>query len=168
MIRVSKLGDYAIVLMAELADCFPRPLTANGLVEATGIHYPTASKLLKMLVSAGLVHSSRGRRGGYQLTRAPEAIDLMDVVEAIEGPICLAECGLGHAHCALEGNCRIQRHWMHINAAIRQVLEAVSLADLAAPPQRLERPLIKLDTRKTAGETRARCASHCDCDASSG
>ena len=74
MLRIGKLTDYATVILATLAGECGRMQTATALAERTHIAAPTVSKLLKQLQRAGLVTSTRGTHGGYQLARAPENI----------------------------------------------------------------------------------------------
>ena len=72
MLRISRLTDYATVLLASLASEPQRVQTAASLAEQTHIAAPTVSKLLKQLQRAGLVTSTRGLHGGYQLARPAE------------------------------------------------------------------------------------------------
>ncbi len=101
MLRVSKLTDYATVLMAALADDPDTVASASELAERAGIELPTVSKLLKQLATAGLVESRRGVNGGYRLAHAAGAISVLDIGTAIEGPIGMTECSLHEGSCAL-------------------------------------------------------------------
>src|SRR5690242_6886827 len=74
MLRVSKLTDYATVVMTCLAGAGDGVLSAQVLAERARLELPTVSKLLKQLAQAGLVTSTRGINGGYRLARAPERI----------------------------------------------------------------------------------------------
>ena len=74
MLRISRLTDYATVLLAALAGEPARVQTATALAEQTHIAAPTVSKLLKQLQRSGLVTSTRGLHGGYQLARPPGQI----------------------------------------------------------------------------------------------
>jgi len=65
------------------------------LSDRTHIASPTVAKLLKQLHHAGLVNSTRGTRGGYQLARDPESISAAAILDALEGPIALTECSAG-------------------------------------------------------------------------
>ena len=100
MIRVSKLTDYAIVLLAHLAQS-ERTLNAQELATRSSVPLPTVSKLCKELSKAGLVVSHRGRLGGYGLSRAADRITVAEIVEALEGPIALTECSQGVQRCDL-------------------------------------------------------------------
>jgi FeS assembly SUF system regulator len=140
--RLSNLADYAVVIMSAAARKGDGArLSATVLAEETGIPLPTTQKLLGRLAAAGLFRSARGGGGGFVLTRAPDAISLADVVEAVEGPIAMTSCvDTGRHDCALEGACQVRPHWGVVNDAIRGALSSVSLASLAHPnPVRLER-----------------------------
>ena len=140
MLRISRLTDYATVLLAALASEPQRLQTAAALAEQTRIAAPTVSKLLKQLHRAGLVSSTRGLRGGYQLARPATQISAAAILDALEGPVALTDCAVGHGNCGIEETCRVGRVWQRLNLAIRRALYEVSLAQLAgldAPPARL-------------------------------
>lgn len=133
MLRISKLTDYATVVMAELArregECCP----AAAVAEATRLEAPTVAKVLKTLARAQLIESIRGVNGGYRLSRAPCGISVAAIIRAMEGPIALTECGLEPGACAREHDCSLKGNWQRIGATVEQALETLSLADLAAP-----------------------------------
>jgi FeS assembly SUF system regulator len=136
------MTDYAVVAMAGLAREGAVPCgqvqTAPGLAAATGIAEPTVAKVLKALGQAGLVESERGARGGYRLARPLSQVPLTEVIVAMDGPIALTACvdgGIGGG-CEAESHCAMRGRWDPVNAAIRQALAAVSLADLAGPVAR--------------------------------
>jgi FeS assembly SUF system regulator len=140
MLRISRLTDYATVLLATLAGEPQRVQTAASLAEQTRIAAPTVSKLLKQLQRAGLVTSTRGLHGGYQLARPAAQISAAAILDALEGPVALTDCSVGHGQCEIEATCRVGRVWQRLNLAILRALYDVSLAQLAgldAPPARL-------------------------------
>ena len=138
MLRLSKLTDYAVVVMARLArdGALPagRVQTAPGLALATGIAEPTVAKVLKILGQAGLVEGLRGARGGYRLARPLAAVPLSEVIVAIDGPIALTACvDGGQGQCEAQGICAVRGRWDPVNDAIRRALSDITLADLAGP-----------------------------------
>jgi len=139
--RLSSLADYAVVLMSAAAGhCGAHGLTgrhsARQLSEETGIPLPTAQKLLQALARADLIESTRGASGGIRLARPPAAITLAHIVEAIEGPIAITDCmDANGGSCVIKDDCKVKPHWGVVNGAIRNALDAVSLADLARKPQ---------------------------------
>jgi FeS assembly SUF system regulator len=130
MSRVSRLADYASGVMACLARYPEAVVPAAQIGEETRLELPTVSKLLKRLTQAGLVESFRGVAGGYRLARAAKDISLAEIVEALDGPIGLTECSLGHAGCERQSYCAVARDWQGIGATIEHALRAVSLADM--------------------------------------
>jgi len=133
MLRVSRLTDYATVLLTELARQPGALLSAAALAEQSRLEAPTASKVLKQLGQAGLVESQRGATGGYRLSRAASEISLADVVTAIEGPIGMTACSIHAGECGYESHCGISSGWQRVSSAIESALTTVSLADLLAP-----------------------------------
>jgi FeS assembly SUF system regulator len=130
MLRISKLTDYATILLAHLADEGAGQRTAVELADGTGIGLPTVSKVLKELQRAGLVASTRGARGGYALARPAAEISAADILSAVEGPLGLTECATHPGQCGLESNCRVGGSWQRINVAIHRALEDVKLTHL--------------------------------------
>lgn len=117
--RLSSLADYAVVVMSAAArhGCGAR-LSATLLAEETGVPLPTAQKLMQKLAGAGLLSSLRGTGGGFKLTRPAAAINLADIIEAIEGPIAMTTCVDHHRDdCALEEACQTRPHWGEIGRA---------------------------------------------------
>ena len=155
MLRIGKLTDYATVILATLAADRARLQNASLLAERTHIAAPTVAKLLKQLHRAGLVNSTRGTHGGYQLSRSPDAISAASILDALEGPLALTDCSVGTGHCCLEESCTVGRTWQKVNVAIRKSLSEISLAQLAgldarAPAVLIERELKQFTRPKAA------------------
>jgi len=131
MLRISKLTDYGTVILACLAAQPDRLWTAAEVAEYTHVGLPTVSKLLKKLQRTGLVVSTRGSHGGYELAQPSSAITAAHILDALEGPFALTECSGEHSTCGLESNCRVGHAWQRVNSAIRRALTDVSLAQLA-------------------------------------
>ncbi|MBS0395295.1 MAG: SUF system Fe-S cluster assembly regulator [Proteobacteria bacterium] len=130
MLRISKMTDYATVILAQLAGDEACRRTAVELAELTRIGLPTVSKVLKGLQRAGLVASTRGAHGGYALARAADSISAADIIDAVEGPVGLTECATHPGQCDLEPSCRVGRSWQRVNVAIRRALGDVTLTQL--------------------------------------
>lgn len=144
MLRISKLADYAVVVLVRLAspDAPGASQTAPGIAHATGVPEPTVAKVLKLLTGAGLVASQRGARGGYRLTRPLVLMSVAEVVTAIDGPIALVACVEHSASaCDAEGCCPVRGRWDPVNTVLREALEQVTVAQLAANPGRPARAL---------------------------
>jgi FeS assembly SUF system regulator len=133
MLRVTKLTDYATVVLTALAAQPDRVLSASELAEQAGLEVPTVAKLLKPLAQAGLVLAFRGSHGGYRLSRAAVDISLIDVVEAMEGPLGMTECSLHGGACGIEHSCGVRANWRRINDVVADALRGVTLAQMLAP-----------------------------------
>ncbi len=134
MLRISKLTDYGIVLLARFAAEPPgTTLNAREMSEATGLPLPVVSKMLKTLAGAELLRSQRGAKGGYHLMRAPEAVTVAELLDALEGGVALMDCTAGPGHCEQEQNCNVREPWQRINRAVLGALETVTLAELVQP-----------------------------------
>ena len=138
MLRVTKLTDYATVVLTVLAARPQVVMSAADLAEQSGLEAPTVSKLLKPLAQAGLVEGFRGANGGYRLAREAAAISLVEIVEAMEGPLAMTECSLHDGQCGISEQCGVRGNWRRINDVVADALRAVSLAQMqgdAARPQ---------------------------------
>lgn len=134
MIRLTKLADYAVVIMTHMAHRPQDVHSASGLAAATQIPTPTVSKILGAATRAGLLTSHRGLNGGFALGRGPRTISVADIVSAVDGPIALTECvEHGQGDCDILTSCQVRGTWQKINDAIQGALESVTLADLTAP-----------------------------------
>lgn len=142
MLRVTRLTDYATVLLTVLAARPGDVLSAADLAAAAGLELPTVAKVLRPLAQANLVEGFRGAGGGYRLARDPAEISLVEVVEAMEGPLGMTECSLHEGTCGIEDSCGVRANWMRINDVVADALRAVSLAEMLAPPPRRGRKAI--------------------------
>ena len=146
MLRLSKLTDYAVVVMVRLAEVSPKGAqgaspdvqTSPGIAAATGVPEPTVAKVLKTLAATGLVTSQRGARGGYRLARPLSDIPVAEVIAAVDGPIALVACVDGSlTECESQGLCPVRGRWDPVNDAIERALSGITLADMreaAIPP----------------------------------
>ncbi|MFO7808762.1 SUF system Fe-S cluster assembly regulator [Guyparkeria sp.] len=138
MLKISRLSDYAIVLLTALAgDPREKPseqrANARALAERTGINMPTVGKLLKLLNGEDIVQSRQGRSGGYFLARPADEITLAEIIEAIDGPIAMTDCFRPDHDCSLQGDCAVRPHWEAINRGVHDLLDATTLADMTRP-----------------------------------
>lgn len=130
MLKISKLTDYATVIMSYLALEPQRVLSATCIAMEIHLGVPTVSKILKILSEAGLVKSFRGTGGGYQLARSTKDITVAEVVSAIEGKLAMTECCSSNTLCVLDSLCAIKENWQVINKIIMNALEQVTLFDM--------------------------------------
>ena len=134
MIRLTRISDYGIVLMTQLAargDHTPR--NARQVATAARLPLPVVRKILKVLTREGLLASHRGSKGGYSLARSPEQISAAEMISALDGPIGLTECAVHPGQCEQEPSCHVREPWKRINAVVHHALNSVTLAELAKP-----------------------------------
>jgi len=133
MIRLSRITDYGIVLMAQLAAC-PEgaPHNAREVAAETRLPVPVVSKVLKALARAGLLVSHRGAKGGYALARPPQKITVPEMIAALEGPIALTACVQHPGSCAQEAGCHVREPWQRISRVVQTALARITLADLVS------------------------------------
>ena len=144
MLRVTKLTDYATVVMTVLAALPGEVLSAPELAEQAGLEAPTVAKVLKPLAAAGLVAGFRGANGGYRLARTAADINLVEIVEAMEGPLAMTECSVHDGQCGIEASCGVRANWRRINDVVADALRGVSLAQMLGPAPRPSRKGIAL------------------------
>ncbi len=150
MIRLSKLSDYAVVVLSQLAREPGAQMSAYELAQITSVPEPTVAKVLKLLSRQNIVVSARGVNGGYALHRKPEEITVKELITALEGPIALTECVTHSADsCVIETLCPMRGGWQKVNDAVHNALSSVMLSDLLIFPVG---KMTKEITHETVGE----------------
>lgn len=134
MIRLSRLADYGIVMMTQLATRPGLFVTAPDVSLATGLPVPTVSKILKRLAQAGLLESQRGAKGGFALVRDAAEVPMTEIIAAVDGPIALTDCTVpSDGACDIEALCPTRTNWRKINDAVVDALSGITLADMTLP-----------------------------------
>ena len=132
--RLSRLADFAVVLMTHVAQHPEQIHTAAAAAVATRLPMPTVAKILARLRRGGLLSSIRGVKGGYRLARPSATISVGTIVSAFDGPVALTQClRSGVNRCEVEAVCPSRVGLHRINAAVLKALDDVSLADIAVP-----------------------------------
>jgi Rrf2 family protein len=131
--QITRTADYGVRFMTRLAAATPGTrMTVADLAHESGASVAFTGKILQRLAGARLVVSRRGYEGGFELARSADAISLLDIVSALDGPLCLNECLPGGAGCEREPTCSASPVWAKAQAALAAVLGAEPLARLAA------------------------------------
>ena len=129
--RVSAKADYAIRAMVELAAAGEGPVKGERVAQAQAIPIKFLENILLDLRRAGLVESQRGAEGGYWLARPAAEITLAQVIRAVDGPLASVR-GRRSEQLEYAGSAEPLREvWIAVRASLRNVLEAVTLADVA-------------------------------------
>lgn len=134
MLRISKLTDYAMLIVSAMAKTPDIVVSAKVLAEHLHLSVPTVSKILKILAESGLVRSERGAIGGYQLTRRAHEISVADVITAMEGDLAMTTC-CSSRHCAIDSVCALRQNWRKINDKVRHLLAGLTILDMSRPIQ---------------------------------
>jgi Rrf2 family protein len=132
-VRVSAKADYAIRAAVELAAAGDGPpVKGERIAQAQSIPPNFLENILADLRNAGLVGSRRGAEGGYWLARPADEITLADVIRAVDGPLANVR-GVRSEQVTYDGSAeRLRDVWVAVRAALRNVLERVTLADVAS------------------------------------
>jgi Rrf2 family protein len=130
--QLTRAADYGVRVMIQLT-----ALKGNGrvslpeLAHATGAPESFLSKVLQSLAHAGLISSRRGQQGGFHLTPRGAAASMRDVIEAIDGAICLNLCLIPGRSCSRKAHCPAHPVWIQAQQAMMQVLSSATIASLA-------------------------------------
>jgi Rrf2 family protein len=146
--QLTRAADYAVRVMVHLAGMRPETRASRAeLAIAAECPEQFLSKVLQNLTRAGLVLSHRGNTGGFELASIHRSATLLEVVEAIEGPIRLNVCLGSERACVRQDWCPAHDVWVDAQAAVARVLSSVSISGLAeqAAARRLE-PLVTAPT----------------------
>ena len=150
-VRISAKADYAVRLAAELAAATPgAPVTGPALASAQNAPLAFCENILGSLRTAGIVQSRRGAEGGYLLARPPGDVTVADVIRAVDGPLGAVHGDAPEDVTYLGPAARLADVWIAARASLRDVLERVTLADLAAGrlPARVEKLSATPDARR--------------------
>jgi len=130
--QLSRRGDYGVRVILDLAGQ-PTGTSSPAHEIARRQQIPNAflGKIISQLAVAGLVDTRRGARGGVMLSRRPDEITLLEVVEALEGTIVLNRCLLHPGACPMDNTCPVHDAWAEAQQALKRVLGATTFAELA-------------------------------------
>jgi Rrf2 family protein len=135
--RLTAKSEYGVLALIDLASSAGEaPASARGVAERQAIPTKFLEQLLVSLRKAGIVTARRGARGGFSLGRPAEEITVLDVVEALEGPLRPSLCDGGS--CARDGVCAAASVWERASAALGDVFRTTTIADLAAAQSKID------------------------------
>lgn len=134
--KFSARGHYGLRAMAHLARAYGNgPQALSEVSRSEGISAAFLEQIMGALRRAGLVEGSRGVKGGYELSRAPDLISAGEIIRALEGPLLVAAClgdGELEGECDRKAVCMTKTMWLRLRNSIAGVLDTTSLADLCA------------------------------------
>lgn len=148
--KISAKADYAVRLGAELANHPPNtPVTGPALASAQAAPLAFCENILGLLRTAGIVATRRGAEGGYFLALPAKDVTVADVIRAVDGPLAAVHGDAPESVSYLGPAARLADVWIAVRASLREVLEGVTLADLAAGklPARVEKLAARPEAR---------------------
>ena len=131
-LELTRRGDYGIRAMLALGRARGERLSAPVIANSMDIPIRFLPQVMGDLARAGLVRSRAGRQGGYVLGRAASLIDLLTIIEAVEGDTRRRTCVLRGGPCQRDGLCAVHEPFAEAQAALRERLASVSLETLAS------------------------------------
>jgi Rrf2 family protein len=132
--QITREADYAIRSILYLASQDGLTATVGDISDAQEIPKTFTAKILQKLTKAGLVRSIRGVTGGFTLAREPFRITLLDVIEAVQGPLALNICVVDKKSCNRIPHCSVHPVWLEINQAFKRRLSEYTFEKLINPP----------------------------------
>jgi Rrf2 family protein len=131
--RISAKADYAVRAVVELAAAEgEKPVKAERVATAQGIPLNFLENILGELRHAGIVRSHRGAEGGFRLAKPPEQLTVADVSRAVEGPLASVRGGPPEEASYAGASSALPRVWIAVRHNLRQVVEHVTVADIAS------------------------------------
>jgi Rrf2 family protein len=154
--KLSRRTDYALRAMTYLAvrrANGPCTIAEVSRVEKTPREF--TAKVLKDLCRMGFVRSTLGPRGGYRLARPPEMITVLEIMEALDGPVAINKCLADSSYCHQTPGCRMHRLFGRVNEKMREILGGASIADITREegPFELPKPPPPSDESETRRQT---------------
>ncbi len=128
--QITRQADYAVRAVLHLARTGEQRIATSMIAEEQRIPPSFLAKIISQLSIAGLLHTSRGARGGVTLAREAKDITLLEVVEAIDGPIQLNECVGNSSTCSFEDNCPLRPVWCDAQEELVTRLKSTNFADM--------------------------------------
>lgn len=133
--QITRQADYAVRAVLHLARSGDTRTPTSTIAEEQKIPPSFLAKIISQLSIAGLLHTSRGARGGVTLARGPKEISLLEVIEAIDGPIQLNECVGESGACSFDDNCPLRPVWCDAQEQLVSRLKGTNFADMVAHGQ---------------------------------
>ena len=128
MFRLNKKVEYALIALMEMSTMESGgPVTAKMLVEKTGLPGALMGKILQSLNRKGIISSIQGVKGGYRIAKDFESVRLKEIIEAVEGPVAIADCFQNPENCVDKSGCELKNPLKIIQNDINRYLMGISL-----------------------------------------
>jgi Rrf2 family protein len=128
--QITRETDYAIRCVDYLSDKWGSVTMVDEISRGKSIPKSFLAKILQKLTKASIVKSYRGVKGGFELARPPKEITLLDVIEAIQGPVAMNVCAIDEAMCDFSSSCAVHPVWIEIRREVEKILGKKTFAKL--------------------------------------
>jgi Rrf2 family protein len=128
--EITRETDYAIRCVLHLSEAPNNIIMVDEIAKAKSIPKSFLSKILQKLAKANIVKSYRGVKGGFQIANAPREINLLDVINAIEGPVAMNRCAVNKKVCSLSCSCAVHPIWVELRKDVEKKLRKTDFAKL--------------------------------------
>ena len=136
---VTREADYAVRCVLFLSREADRTVSANEIANSMAVPKSFLSKILQRLSKKGIVQSSQGMAGGFRLARLPDQVNLLEVLEAIQGPSMVNACASDRHQCGFSSYCVVHPIWVELREGIEQRLKKETFAELIKKGKRVLR-----------------------------
>lgn len=133
--QITRETDYAIRCVYYLSGKKGGVTMVDEISKEMNIPKSFLAKILQRLGKVSLVKSFRGVKGGFILARAPKEISLLEVIEAVQGPVAMNICAIDEALCERSSSCAIHPVWVEIRKQVEQILKKKNFEDLRLDPE---------------------------------
>lgn len=127
---VTRKADYAVRCVLYLSKDPDRTSSVDEISNAMFVPKSFLAKILQHLLTAGIVSSSRGVKGGFRLAKKPKDINLLEVIEVIQGPSAANICAIDNRSCRLSSTCAVHPVWVNIRHIVELELRKTTFAKL--------------------------------------
>lgn len=129
--QITRKADYAIRCVLHLSKNPEKIASVDEIASAMSISKIFLAKIMQQLMKAGIVNSTRGVKGGFRLARKPTDINILEVIEAIQGPSAANICAIDRRMCRLSNRCTVHPIWVKIRKIVEQELKKQNFAKLS-------------------------------------
>ncbi len=133
--QITRETDYAIRCMYYLSGKKGGVTMVDEIARETDVPYSFLAKILQKLGKASLVKSRRGVKGGFELTRPPQEISVLQVIEAIQGPVAMNICAIDEVLCDRSGTCAIHPVWIELRREVEKFLGEKKFSQFRIDPE---------------------------------
>ncbi len=129
-VLLSKTAEYGVRAVLYIGLNQSKRVTTKNMAKDLKVPFHFLAKVIQKLVKSGIIHSKRGKNGGFVLKKSPEKIKLIDIVIALDGDELLKNCVLGLPNCSDKKPCPVHEYWKGIREEIKQMLSQKTVAEL--------------------------------------